>query len=429
MANITGGSFGHFNERLKKAGLKLGLGEEDIDAISKCDNIIEKTLILKRKGVEEEINSYRVQFSNARGPYKGGIRFHPDADLDEVKSLAADMAIKCAVVNIPLGGAKGGIQFDPKIYTPEEVEEVSRLWVREMFDHLGPEKDIPAPDVNTNSQIMAFMLDEYEKIAKKSAPGAFTGKPVSLGGSLGRDTATAQGGVFVLEEYLRVNKMNRKGLNVVIQGFGNAGKAVAFLLNDLGYRIIAVSDSRGGIYSQNGLDLKLIDSIKEQGKQIGDLYCKGEVCDAEKMSRDDVELLSNEELLELECDVLIPAALGNQIHAGNAENIKAKIVLELANNATTPEADEILKKREVVIIPDVLANAGGVTVSYFEWVQNNLAETWSKDVVMAKLKDVMESAFQDVWKQAESDSNTLRESAFTLAVLRLHQAKFAERSS
>ncbi len=414
-------SFDNFIDNLNKVAERLGLTNEEIKSISTPDAIRKKSLEVEIKGQKKYLNTYRVQFSNARGPYKGGIRFHPEADLEEVKSLAAEMAIKCAVVGVPFGGAKGGIQFDPKVLKSVEVEKVARTWVRDMYQYLGPDFDIPAPDVNTNSQIMGYMMDEYELLAGKSTPASFTGKPLSLGGIVGRSTATSQGGVFVLEEVLRIKQLKNKNLKVAIQGYGNVGRAVAEILHSLGYLIVAVSDSRGGIYSNNGIDPIKVSQIKDKGGVIYDLYCKGSVCDDELIKQDGVSLITNEELLELDCDVLIPSALGAQLHSQNADKIKADIILELANNVTTLEADEIFNKKNKLVIPDVLANAGGVTVSYFEWIQNKTGELWKEEQVKNKLHQTMIEALNEVWKETLSGIS-FREAAFQLGVIRIKEA-------
>ncbi len=324
--------------------------------------------IKKDDGTKATFPAFRVQFSNARGPYKGGIRYHPEADLDEVKALSALMAIKTAVVGIPFGGGKGGVQCNPKDLSRRELQEISRAYVRAFAKHLGPDIDCPAPDVNTTPDIMAWMRDEYEKITHSYAPAMITGKPLAYGGSLGRDTATARGGFFILQELVERDALDPSELRVVIQGFGNAGGHMAELLHGAGYTIVAVSDSHGGIYNAEGLDPVRIEKYKRKNGTVAGEYCTGSVCDLERMKMDGVKRITNEELLELPCDILIPSALDNVITAANAKNIRAKLILELANGPTTPEADAILEKKRVKVIPDVLANAGGVTVSYFEWV-------------------------------------------------------------
>jgi len=409
--------FENYLINLKKAGDIL---EKDISVLETPQNIIERTISIGMDdGSTKDFPVYRVQFNNARGPFKGGIRFHPEADINEVKALAALMAIKCATVNIPLGGGKGGVQCNPKELSNGEIEKISRAWVGEMADYIGPDQDIPAPDVYTNPQIMGYMLDEYEKIKGKSLPGVITGKPLELGGSLGRGAATAQGGVYVLDEYVSMKGINRRDLKVVIQGFGNAGYHVARILHGLGYKIVGLSDSKGGLYSEAGLDPHALYKTKSEKGSIRNMYCDGSVCDPQKLSQDQVKVITNEELLECECDILIPAALDNQIREDNAGNIKASIIVELANGPITPEADAILEQKDILVIPDVLANAGGVTVSYFEWVQNRMQYYWTEEEVLKKLKPIMVKNFHSVWEFRNMKNISLRQSCFVKAVERI----------
>jgi len=405
--------FQNYQTNLRKAAKVLGLTNEEITTLETPDRIIEQKITVKTEKGDKEFNAYRVQFNNARGPYKGGIRFHPEADLDEVKALAAAMTIKCAVVNIPLGGAKGGVQFSPYDFSESEIEEVSRAWTRVMADRIGKDKDIPAPDVYTNPKIMGYIMDEFEKITERSEPGVVTGKPISLGGSQGRGTATAQGGVYVLDELLRVTDGKKTGLRVAVQGFGNAGYNVAKILHNAGHVIVAVSDSKGGIYNTKGFDPEQVFSAK---KEYGSLSGANDALKLEAKN------ISNEELLICECDVLIPAALDRAINADNAKDIKAKIIVELANGPTTPEADEILFERGVALIPDVLANAGGVTVSYFEWVQNGMNFYWTEKEVLEKLEPIMHNAFTDIWALAKEHGTSMRDAAFIVGVKRIREA-------
>jgi glutamate dehydrogenase len=347
---------------------------------------------------------YRVQFNDARGPFKGGIRFHPDVNLDEVKALAAWMTLKCAVAHIPLGGAKGGIIVNPKELSKSELERLSREYIHKLHNDLGPDKDIPAPDVYTTPEIMAWMLDEYEKFHGRN-PGMITGKPIEIGGSKGRDKATAMGGFFVLAQALKV--MNIKKPTVAVQGFGNAGSVIAEILYDAGFKIVAISDSKSGIFDENGLNIKeLIEYKKNTGTVKGFI------------GKD----ITNEELLEIDADVLVPAALENQITELNADAIQAKIILELANGPTTPEADKILFKKGTVVIPDILANSGGVTVSYFEWVQNIQNYYWTTDEVNARLKEKIVTAFENIYSISVEHKIDLRTAAYILAVERISKA-------
>ncbi len=390
------------------------LSPGQVQKLTTPDRILEAPLTVAGKSYP----AYRVQFNNARGPYKGGIRFHPHVTKEEVTSLAFWMTIKTAVVNIPFGGAKGGVSVNPKELSEAELEELSRAYVRAFYKHLGPTKDIPAPDINTNPQIMGWMLDEYEKLKGRKAPAFITGKPLALGGSTVRDIATALGGVYVLEEALK--KLKLKAKTVAIQGFGNAGMNAAKLLKEKGYAIVAVSDSQGGVYNEEGLDPYQAEEIKKAGGMLG-CYCLGTVCSLEQMPKEgSCRFIANEELLELPVDILIPAALGQVITRDNATRIKAKVVLELANGPTTAEADEILHQNNILVIPDILANAGGVTVSYFEWQQNRKKEQWKEAVVRKKLESKMKRAFKSIWRQ-HTPERTLRTTAYIYALQKIVQ--------
>jgi glutamate dehydrogenase/leucine dehydrogenase len=414
--------FKNYLENLDKAVSILGLSKEEAGVLSEPENIIEKKIKVEFEDGNRELNAYRVQFNNARGPYKGGIRYHQDADIDEVKALAAAMAIKCAVVDIPFGGAKGGVQFNPKHMSIEDIEKVSRAFARSFADDIGVDKDIPAPDVYTNPTVMATMLDEYEKTVGRSEPGVITGKPIELGGSLGRGSATAQGGAYVLQEFIDTIHPKKKDLTVAIQGFGNAGSNIAKILHYMGYTIVAVSDSKGGVYSTQGIDPEHAVKVKHEKDDLTHMYCEGTVCDLEKLERDNAKIIKKGDIITEECDILIPAALDGVINKDNAKDVKAKVILELANGPTTPEADEILKQKGVTIIPDVLANAGGVTTSYFEWTQNRNGFYWSEEDVQEKLKPIMVKAFTDIWKLSKEKNISLRDAAFALGVDRIIQA-------
>lgn len=345
---------------------------------------------------------YRVQHNNWRGPYKGGIRYHQDTNIDEVKALALWMAIKCAVANIPMGGGKGGVTVNPKELSVAELERLTRGWVRGMKSLIGPQVDVPAPDVNTTPQMMDWIANEFGN------PAVVTGKTIAAGGSEGRGTATAQGGFYVLEALREKLFLDPESSTVVIQGFGNAGQHFASLCHRHGYRVIAVSDSSGGIHNEAGLDIPALVAHKESTGRVADFAGARNV--------------SNEELLALPCGLLVPAALENVITAQNANAIAAKVVLELANGPTTPEADDILFARRVNVIPDVLANSGGVTVSYFEWDQNLRSEHWSESQVFEKLKPMMESAAQLIWEKHDALKTDLRRAAFVVALERLQAA-------
>lgn len=349
---------------------------------------------------------YRVQYNNWRGPYKGGIRYHADTDLDEVKALAFWMTIKCAISNIPMGGGKGGITLDPKKLSEGELERLSRGYVRALFDNFGPQKDVPAPDVNTTPKIMGWMVDEYGKIAGAASPAFITGKPLESGGSAGRGTSTAKGGFMVLKHLL--SKMEISDPRVVIQGFGNAGANMAKFCQRAGFKVLAVSDSHGGIYSQYGLDVDKAQEFKNQNGTVAGFPGATSV--------------SNKEILELDADVLAPSALENQITEDNAHNIKAKIIIELANGPTTPEADAILEKKDIVVVPDVLANSGGVVVSFFEWHQNLHNEKWDEEKVFSELRNLIIPNFDAMLEMSKEKHISLRKSAFAIALKRLEEA-------
>ena len=351
---------------------------------------------------------HRVQHNVTRGPAKGGIRYHPDVSLEEVRALAALMTWKCAVVNVPFGGAKGGVKCDPKKMSLRELEGLTRRYTTEISLLLGPESDIPAPDVYTNAQTMAWIMDTYSMHKGYSVPGVVTGKPVSIGGSLGRNEATARGCVFTVQEAARHLGMGLDGATAVVQGYGNAGSIAAMLLSELGVRIIAVSDSRGGAFNPRGIDP--VKALEHKGKT-------GSVATFPEADR-----ISNEELLELPCDILIPAALEGVITRENAPRIKARIMAEAANGPTTPEADPILFANNVFVMPDILANAGGVTVSYFEWVQNLEMLHWSEDDVNRRLKEIMIRSFHEVKEIAARERVDMRTAAYILAVGRVAEA-------
>jgi glutamate dehydrogenase (NAD(P)+) len=360
-------------------------------------------------GSVQVFTGYRVQHNLGRGPAKGGIRYHQDVTLDEVKALAMWMTWKCAVVGIPYGGGKGGVIVDPKRLSQKELEALTRRYFTEIEVLVGPEKDIPAPDVNTNAQIMAWMMDTYSMHAGYTVPGVVTGKPISLGGSEGRNEATARGTVYCIIEAARHLGIELPKATVSVQGFGNAGSIAAKLITDEGATVVAVSDSTGGIHDPKGLDIPKVIAWKgEHGTVQGFPGAKD---------------ISNAEVLEVDCDILIPAALENQITARNAGNIKARMIAEAANGPTTPEADEILfKSWKTFMIPDILCNAGGVTVSYFEWVQDLNRDHWSEQVVNEKLKEIMVKAFQEVLAMARREQCDMRTAAYLLAVKRVADA-------
>jgi len=351
---------------------------------------------------------FRVQYNDARGPTKGGIRFHPAETIDTVKALSAWMTWKCAVVGIPYGGSKGGVICDPHTLSVDELERLSRGYIRAIAQFIGPEKDIPAPDVYTNPQIMAWMMDEFSRIKQYNVPGVITGKPVIVGGSEGRWNATAMGTLYAIQEATRKLGINLRGARAVVQGYGNAGAFAATLLKGAGAKIIAVSDSKGGIVSERGFDPHAALSQKEKTGSVIGLH--------------ETEKITNEDLLELECDILVPCAIENVITEKNADRIKTKVIAEAANGPTTPEADKILHKKGVFVIPDFLCNSGGVTVSYFEWVQNVTGYYWSSEEVYDKLNKIMVGAFNDVYDAHKREDVDMRTAAYIVAVKKVADA-------
>ena len=347
---------------------------------------------------------YRVEYNNTLGPYKGGIRYHADTNIDEVKALAFWMTLKCAVVGIPMGGGKGGITVDPSKLSKGELERLSRGWVQKMSDILGPHKDVPAPDVNTNGEIMSWMVDEYAKITGDKTGAVITGKPVENGGSLGREKATAQGGYFVFDA-LKTDIGLEKNCTVAVQGFGNVGSNAAKIWHKNGHKVIAVSDYLGGIYDPSGLDIeKVAEHCQRTGSVVG---------------YDGAKAITNEDLLAMGCDLLIPAALENTITKDNVDSVKAKAVLELANGPLTPEADDVLFDKNIPVIPDILANAGGVAVSCFEWEQNLKNEHWTEELVDDKLHTIIQDSAKKIAETAKESKTSLRMGAFILALERI----------
>ena len=401
----------------------LDVSPDDLKHILEPNTVIKKELSVTIGSKETVLPAYRVQFNNARGPYKGGIRFHPKADEDEVTALAAAMAIKSAVIDVPFGGGKGGVQVNPKVLTHDEIHAVARAFVREMYEYLGPNKDIPAPDVYTNAEVMAVMLDEFEKIKGEPAPAAFTGKPLDKGGVPGRDTATAFGGVAILDMYVEENGLDPKALRVAIHGFGNAGQVAAEALHARGYTVVGISDSKGSLMSQNGFDVHMFCKLKREGKELSSPYVKDGVCDEEKLKKEGVVLGGSDAVLTMDTDVLVPAALDRVITRDTVGNVKAQILLELANGPTTAEADKILTERGVAVIPDVLANAGGVFVSYLEWLTGKAGEEISREEVNEELEKKMRKAWRDVSSVAKDKEISYRTAAFALGISRILEAE------
>ncbi|GAX89694.1 Glu/Leu/Phe/Val family dehydrogenase [Effusibacillus lacus] len=393
---------------LKEALNKLGYGEDMFELLKEPLRVMTVRIPVRMDdGSIRVFTGYRAQHNDAVGPTKGGIRFHPEVTEDEVKALAIWMSLKCGIAQLPYGGGKGGIVCDPREMSFRELERVSRGYVRAISQIVGPSKDIPAPDVFTNSQIMAWMMDEYSRIREFDSPGFITGKPLVLGGSLGREAATARGVTIAIQEAAKVKGIDLKGARVAVQGFGNAGGYLAKFMHDAGALVIGISDAYGALYDPNGLDIDYLLDRRDSFGTVTKLF---------------KNTISNEELLELDCDILVPAAIENQITTRNAYNIKAKIVVEAANGPTTLEATKVLSERGILLVPDVLGNAGGVIVSYFEWVQNNQGLYWSEEEVDRRLKEIMVKAFHTVYDTARIRKIDMRLAAYMVGVRRMAEA-------
>ncbi|MCD6368121.1 MAG: Glu/Leu/Phe/Val dehydrogenase [Candidatus Aenigmarchaeota archaeon] len=396
--------FENVSSILKRVSNYMGLSESEIYVLSSFKRI-------KREEIELNGNKYpawRIVHNDALGPGKGGIRFHPNVSEDEVKSLSFWMSIKNSLAGIPFGGAKGGVKVDPKTLSPEELEELSRKYIRAFHDVIGENKDVPAPDVYTNPTIMGWMLDEYEKIKERHEPGMITGKPIVLGGCKFRGTSTSKGGFIIFEEIL--STIEKKDVTIAVQGFGNAGYNFAKMAYDEGYKVVAVSDSKGGIYDENGLNIDEVKKIKSE---------KGTVIEF------DAQKISNKEILELDVDFLILAALENQITENNVENIKARNIIELANGPVTPEADKRLFERGIFVVPDILANSGGVIGSYFEWIQNKTGGAFESSYLEERFEKMMKENYSKVYEVYKRDGVDMRTAAYSLAIRRILDAEKA----
>ncbi|MFX1390681.1 MAG: Glu/Leu/Phe/Val dehydrogenase [Promethearchaeota archaeon] len=392
-------------------GKEVGLDANLIKYLKRIERALIVTIpILMDDDKLEIFDGYRVQHSTVRGPGKGGIRYSPEVTLDEVKALATWMTWKCSLLNLPLGGAKGGVCVDPRKLSNKELERLTRRYASEIINMIGPDIDIPAPDVNTNAQVMAWIMDTYSMNKGRSVPGVVTGKPIEIGGSVGREPATGMGLFYVLEAMCEKLNIELKTQSIVIQGFGNVGGTIADLLYKEGCQIVAISDISGGLYSSEGLDIEKLLKWTQQGKFLKDYEDKR------------YKLITNEELLTLECNILIPAALESQITGKNANNIKCKIILEGANGPVNTEADKILFKKGIVVIPDILANAGGVCVSYFEYVQDIRAYFWELDRINKELKKIILRAFEEVYQISKERKINLRTAAYIIAVSRIAKA-------
>ena len=387
------------------------------------DRVVEVSVpITMDDGTVKTFQGFRVQHNNLRGPYKGGLRYHEQVDMNEVKALAFWMTMKNAVVDVPFGGGKGGIAVNPKELSEGELERLTREFTRKLFPVIGPSLDVPAPDVNTNPKIMGWIADEYAKLAGKKEPAVVTGKAPGEGGSEGREESTGLGGFFVLSKILQKLGKDPSGMTVAIQGFGNVGSFLAEHLEKAGLKIVALSDSKGGLYIPDGIpSIAEVEACKQKNGKLAGCYCVRGVCDIENKEELGAQEISAEEVLTLPVDIIVPAALEDSITEENAADIKAPIVLEMANGPTTFVAESILKERGVTIIPDILANAGGVAVSYFEWRQNLDKEHWVKEKVLSLLKEKMDSAAEAVWSASQKYGVSLREAAYLVALLRLQK--------
>lgn len=406
-------------KRARQIGEDAKISAEVIEGLMRPQATMQASIPVRMDdGSIHYFTAFRCRYNTVLGPAKGGIRYHPDVTQSEVQALGLWMTIKTAVVGLPFGGGKGGIIVDPKSLSPMELERLSRGYMRAMADFLGPDIDIPAPDVYTNAMIMGWMLDEYQFIKRIKAPGVITGKPIELGGSLGRDEATGRGAYLCLKELEKKHQLLPEETTVAVQGLGNAGYHVARLLHHDGYKVVALSDSQGGIYSSKGLDVENIWKEKTARKHLNAVYSKQPVAEGKKNPH---KKITNEKLLQLNVDILIPAALESVINESNASKIKARYICEVANGPILSSAEPILEKNGITVIPDVLANAGGVTVSYFEWVQNRQGYMWTLEEVRARLEQVMCKAFNEVWETAEREKQSLRAGAYTLAFKRIER--------
>lgn len=391
---------------IRRAGKKLGLDDDLIEALLK-PNVTHQFEIKLDSG--QAFRAYRVQHSNQLGPYKGGIRYHPEVNLDEVKALATLMSLKTAAVGLPLGGGKGGVAVDPKQLDAAELEELSRKYVRHLHPHIGPDKDVPAPDVNTNAAIIDWMVDEYAALSGDGSQASFTGKSIGKGGSLGRDAATGRGGVIALAKLLGAEKVSSKPVTMAIQGFGNVGAffATVAAANHRNWQLVAASDSQSAIYNPSGLDAAQISEFKAQGGRFKDLQLPG------------AQHINNQDLIALKVDVLVLAALGDAVNADNMKHVKAEYIVEMANGPVSEAAQDYLAQRGVTVLPGIIANAGGVIVSYLEWLQNKAGEHWSEAKVNEQLTDYMGRAMAEVLKIAKREKVTLTEAAHMVALKRL----------
>ncbi len=397
--------------RLDEAARHLKVDPDVVEKLKYARETTKVRLMIRMDdGSRKSFLAWRCRYDDTRGPTKGGIRYHPDAHVEEVETLAFWMTFKCAVMNLPYGGGKGAVRVDPRKLSKAELERLSRAYMQAFARTVGPDRDIPAPDVYTNAMIMGWMADEYAQIKGQAEPAVITGKPIALGGSLGRGDATARGGYYLVRHLADDLKLG-KVMRVAVQGFGNAGQHVARLLAGDGHRIVAVSDSQGAVYAGNGLNVEALLAAKAAGKPV-----------TATVGQHGHEALDPEQVVGVQCELLVPAALENMIHADNARSVRAKLILELANGPVTPEADEILNTAGVVVLPDILANAGGVTVSYFEWVQNRQGFYWTEEEIHTRLRAIMEREGRAIWSLSRGKNIPVRTAAYVHALARLAEA-------
>jgi glutamate dehydrogenase (NADP+) len=419
MSHENGSSI--FDDAIGRLDAAIEFAEIDQEAVDKLKHpkqILEVSIPVRMdNGSLRIFTGYRVRHNDTRGPTKGGIRFHPQVTRDEVKALAFWMTFKCAVVGLPYGGGKGGVIVNPKELSHLELERLSRGYIERIADFIGPETDVPAPDVYTNAMIMGWMMHEYSKIRRQRTPAVITGKPIPLGGTLGRDDATGRGAYYCIKELEQQRGWEPASIRVAVQGFGNAGQHAALLLHQDGYRVVAVSDSRGGICNERGFDIPSLMKVKNESRALKAVYCEGSVCEAVE-----ADSITNEQLLEMDVDLLLPAALENQITADNAQRIQAPVIVELANGPTTSEADEILRNKDTLVVPDILANAGGVTVSYFEWIQNKSGFYWKLKEIHKRLHEIISHEFNVVFRLMTTHQCDMRTAAYAAALNRIGEA-------
>jgi len=402
-------------KKIERAIELSGLSSEIAEQIRIPQRVVRfQVPIVRDSGKKEIFLGYRSQHNNTLGPYKGGVRFHPKVSEKEVVALSILMSLKNSLVGLPFGGAKGGITINPFNLSRRELEEISRQYVREIFPFIGPDTDIPAPDVNTNPHIMALMVDEYSKLAGKFTPESFTGKPIELGGLEGRKEATGYGAAVILEKLQETYNFSPEKTTLAIQGFGNVGEHFAKYVFEKGYKIVALSEKNGGIYLKQGLDPEKVSECRKINNKIAGCYCRGSVCDFQGGKE-----ISNKELLEMDVDVLVPAAIEDAITKENASNIKAKYILSIANGPLTEKGEAILRQNDKIVVPDILANAGGVIASYLEWIQNKERQLKKKEEVLKEVSKRISQAFDRVWKFKEEKGVSLGEAAFSLALTRI----------